>query len=105
MADDDRKAKDTKPKPMPVPTLDELVALDPRIGQLLEDAGRVRDDGSAPAYCGNLVFDTRFKPRIVALVGWERRDGPKPLRTNLAYDVLYDAVYDKMPNCRNCWCL
>jgi hypothetical protein len=89
----------------PAPTLEQLVALDPRIGLLLRDAGRVKDDGGPEGFCANLVFYTRFKPRVMALVGWERQDGPAELRTPYAYDLVYDAIYEKMPDCRRCLCL
>jgi hypothetical protein len=87
------------------PTLDDLIALDPRIGLLLHEAATPRDDGSARSFCADEAFLGRFKPRIAQLVGWWRRDRDEVLSTSAAYDAVFDAVYDLMPPCRRCACL
>jgi hypothetical protein len=87
------------------PSLEALIALDPQIDLLLREAAGVRDDRRKAYFCGNEVFYTRFKPRVASLVGWFRRDGRPELSTSVAYDVVFDAVYDKMPACRRCACL
>ena len=92
-------------RPRPTPTIAELIDLDPRIGKLLADAGAVKDEPSSPGFCNNFVFYTRFKPRIVALVGFERPERHPALCTPTAYDVVYDAVDETLPDCRNCCCL
>ncbi len=86
-------------------TAQDLAVLEPGIVELLREAELVKDDGTAESFCPNVIFGTRFKPRILALVGWERPEKDPVLSSSAAYDVVYDAIYNPMPPCRNCFCL
>ena len=85
-----------------------LVELEPRLAVLAAGAAAVRDDGRPEGFCANAEWYGRFKPRLLALVGYEAPVGARPLlRTEFAYDVAYEYVYDLLPNCRHasggCW--
>jgi hypothetical protein len=95
---------------------DELVALEPRLGNLLAEARAVKDTGEGEYFCCNAVFfgyegHPGFKPRIRLLVGWDRllgRDFGKDaiLGTTQAYETAYDTIYEALPPCRGpCACL
>jgi hypothetical protein len=84
------------------PTWDELVDAEPRLGQLLAEAQAVKDEGG-PSFCANTIWYRRFKPRLSALVGWDRKGHPV-LGGELAYDVAYRIVYNALPDCRDCLC-
>ncbi len=89
---------------MAVPTFEELVRLEPRLGALLIEAKAVRRP-RGKSFCANLTWYRVFKPRLCQLVGWERAERHPVLSTNTAYDVAYDRIYDVLPNCRRCLCL
>jgi hypothetical protein len=105
-------AYDTPPTPTPTTTarprkttLAELVAQEPQIQRLLDEAAAVRDDPEKECFCANILFSTLFKPRLLRLVGWNRVERDPVLSTSLAYDLAFDAIYDRLPSCRNCLCL
>lgn len=85
--------------------------LEPRILTLLIEAAAIVDDGSASYFCANEIFfgddelyRINFKERVIALAGWEAEN--RALRTTRAYDVVYDAVYAALPDCRgDCSCM
>ena len=92
-------------------TWDEIVKLEPRVGELYRDVRKARDDKSKPSFCANAVWygyrgHPGFKHRVEQLVGFET--GPKQLdprlRTMEAYDLVYQKCYKALPNCRNCAC-
>lgn len=90
-------------------TWDALVAAEPRLEQLLARARATRDDGSAPSFCANDVWyghagHPGLKPVLARLVGWNAVGGDL-IRSEKAYDVAYETVYDALPDCRACWCL
>jgi hypothetical protein len=85
------------------PTWAALAAAEPALAALLADARAVRDTRRRPSFCANAVWYDRFKPRLVALVGWGRAGDPL-LGTSDSYDVAYATVYRALPNCRNCGC-
>jgi hypothetical protein len=65
---------------MPVPTFDDLVAIEPKLGELLADAKRYR---GGPEFCANAVWygydgDESMKNRLEFLVGWDRGVERKP---------------------------
>lgn len=85
-------------------TWKQLVAAEPRLALLLEEAKAV--DGSGKHFCANRVWHERdgLKWRMSDLVGWDRKGDPL-LGTSEAYDVAYRKIYDALPDCRDCWCL
>ncbi len=114
-------------------TFGQLCELEPGLQDLHTIARMIQDNGSGEAFCANLVWHNLFKPRIYDLVGWGRVEivkrnwksgkeleklgvtvlGQKEewsyekglLDSSEAYDVAYHAIYDQLPNCRDCWCL
>lgn len=93
-------------------TWDKLVELEPRLTSLLAEAQSIRDDKSKPVFCANSVWygyhlhDGGLREKVIQLVGWEaQRKGVPELRTQAAYDVAYQHVYDALPPCRNCLCM
>jgi len=93
-----------------VPTWDDLATAEPRLAVLFADARAVRDDTTRRSFCANAIWygyaadgAVGLKERLCRLVGWNRRGHPV-LGTGDAYDVAYEAVYQVLPNCRNCLC-
>lgn len=95
----------------PKMTFRELCDLEPKLKELADEAAALRDTGTGKAFCANAIWYGYFghlglKPRLTALVGWERHRGPNELCTVDAYDVAYDAIYNMLPDCRGeCGCL
>ena len=92
-----------QPGPMPHPTWAQLARLEPGLARLRREARAV--DGRDPHFCANRVWYQDFKPRLLPLVGWCRDDGPAVLRTQAAYALAYDTIYQELPGCRGCWCI
>jgi len=91
------------------PTWKALVKTEPRLAVLLKEAQSV--DGSGARFCANRVWygygkTNSFKDRVCRLVGWEAGRCVDPmLKTQGAYDVAYDKIYDALPDCRDCVCI
>jgi hypothetical protein len=107
-------APDTAPETLelrtPPSTLTEYIKLDPRIGELLAEAQRVKPKGLN--FCCNAVFfglgkyhGMGFKPRLKRLAGFLRGTGPEVLQTSLSYEIVYRSIYNALPCCRSCGCL
>jgi hypothetical protein len=84
-------------------TFKELAELEPGLKELLNEAHQVKSDG-IPHFCANAVWDGRFKPRLVLLVGWDARQRTTTLQSERAYDVAYKTIYNALPDCRDCFC-
>jgi hypothetical protein len=91
-------------------TFEDLARLEPRLQSLLEEARR-HHNSRRPDFCANAVWYgyaghlPGLKPRLLFLVGYERRDRHPVLSTSLAYDVAYDTIYQALPDCRGrCAC-
>lgn len=92
------------------PTWAQLVALEPRLQALLDEAKSV--DGSDEHFCANRVWygnarnRNGIKERLCRLVGWDvrRHGGSALLSSEAAYDVAYETIYDALPGCRECGC-
>ena len=99
----------TRPAPVTaIPTWAELTRREPRPGDLLMEARRVRDAGG-DRFCANAVWygdegHPGIKPRLRRLVGWHAAPPDPVLRSAAAYDVVYQTIYDPLPPCRNCGC-
>jgi hypothetical protein len=92
------------PEPEVDPTWEELVALDARLVDLLNWARSYRQS-RRKRFCANRIYVWELKPRLEDLAGCTRRWGPNLLRTEAAYDVARDTVYDALPDCRGCACI
>lgn len=93
-------------------TWDSLVAMEPRLQTLLDEAKSVRPDGAT--FCANAIWygyggHQGFKPRLSKLVGWERcppcSTTVAPLASEKAYDIAYETIYEALPDCRDCGCM
>ncbi len=84
-------------------TLEELIELQPAL-QGLVDATKLVDD-SSPNFCANDLWISQFKPYLVRMVGWLAEDDRPIIKTNAAYEVAYEAIYDLMPDCKDCGCM
>lgn len=83
-----------------------LITAEPRLQSLYNEAheitGNCYNDGKA-WFCANEIWYTRFKPRLLQLVGWEAKD-PR-LKTQEAYDTAYEKIYNRLPDCSGCSCI
>lgn len=87
------------------------VVWEPRLIDVFVRAASVIDDGTEPYFCANEVFFGYHNPRaslkraILPLAGWYAADDVHiKLRTEEAYDVVYERIYEALPNCRDCAC-
>ena len=96
--------EDELPEPEVPPTLDGLGTLDARLADLLNLA-RSHHKLRRRRFCANRIYVWELKPRLEDLAGCTRRGGPDLLRTEAAYDVARETVYDALPDCRGCRCI
>lgn len=87
-----------------MPTIKDLIKIEPRLSALLQRAEAIKDTGGR-SFCANRVFALELKPTLYKLVGWDAETQNKVLNSEAAYNVVYDAVYNKLPDCRNCGCM
>ena len=91
-------------------TFEDLVSLEPRLGDLLGRATAVEDDLENSWFCANSVFvgmreQPSFARELRGLVGFYAAADPRSvLRSREAYDVAYKTVYYALPECRDCAC-
>jgi hypothetical protein len=104
----------TRPAPGPPgkcdgpPTFQQLVALEPRLLDLLVEAlghheNRERSFCANAVWCGHLGHRPGLKARLRHLAGWAAEQGGV-LRTREAYDVAAGVIYRALPDCRRCPC-
>jgi hypothetical protein len=85
----------------------ELVGQCPALASLWERAFECHQD-TGPNFCANAVWygyagHRGIKPFLLGMVGWEA--GDERLRTEAAYDIAYDTIYEALPDCRGrCAC-
>ena len=83
---------------------DELARIEPRLGPLWQLCRRVappvaievedfEDEPLTDGWCAEDHFLRHIKPKLVALVGWDRQDDPAELRGRDAYDAAYAALF------------
>lgn len=92
------------------PTWEQLVAREPRLGEVMATARAARRDTPA-RYCANEAWfgygphrGQGVKPLLDPLVGWHAESRDPLLTTSLAYDVAYRTIYAALPDCRGCDC-
>ena len=71
----------------------ELLQLETRI------KNHVKDNKTTPNYCANYFWYRLYKPEVCYLVGWDARN--PALKSEAAYDVVYQYLYDLLPNCNH----
>jgi hypothetical protein len=91
----------------------EMIAAEPRLAELADEIRALRRDPPSD-YCAIAAWygfgadGHRFKERMRALVGWDRRDGTEKrgaLCSAEAYAVAYDHLYGLLPSClSDCRC-
>jgi hypothetical protein len=90
-------------------TFKDLVALEPRLQPLLDEARSYHENTPAD-FCGNAVWygyhdqARGLKERMSRLVGYAVPRSVGILSTEDAYDVAYETIYEALPYCRECGC-
>jgi hypothetical protein len=88
----------------------EMVRLEPALGDLLAEVKAIKDDGSRPSFCRDALYlpahpgEVGLKCRITELVGWSSRNRGSLLGTSEAYDIALRVIIGALPPCRNCGC-
>jgi hypothetical protein len=84
-----------------------IANIEPRLAEAERLIKMIRDPGGE-SFCANDIWygyrDIRFsfKERVNTYAGWFAE---KPeLRSDAAYDIAYQHLYDLLPDCRNCLC-
>ncbi len=92
--------------------------LQPRLLDLLKEAGDVQDDPSRRSFCANAIWygnsrDSGMKDNFVQLVGWHAcfalssgatEADEKFIKSREAYAAAYRVIYEALPPCRDCIC-
>ncbi len=88
------------PEPAVLPTWDELSVLEPRLLQLESWVRRVaRENRANSEWCANAEWYGWVKPILVMLVGWNSAHPDPMLRTERAYELAYEYLYELLPDC------
>lgn len=89
-----------------LPTLDPLRRAYPTL-RMLEAEAEAFQETTDPHFCANSAWYGRtgrgpsLRSRVVTIADKAvHRSGPQRV-----YDLIYDAVYQKLPDCKNCGCL
>jgi hypothetical protein len=91
------------PEPEKPPTWQQLVRLEPRLLELAKRA--LEADAGRDTFCANAVwygYDEHkgIRPALCELVGWGAAIyAPPLLKTEAAYDVAYETIYQALPDC------
>ena len=81
-----------------------LVALEPKLGQLLEDIQAIMPDDK---FCANTTWRHEYAPRLNKLVGTQLRGDTERLAIlgrPGAYALARHVLYEALPDCRKCLC-
>ena len=87
-----------------------LCILEPMLLELYSEACR-HHHVICDVFCANKIWygyagKDGIKDRLLKLVGYDREAGPEVLRTSESYDIVYDYIYDALPDCKGyCACL
>ncbi len=92
-------------------TLRDLTVLEPRLKALASAATLYKQKARyASMACANDRWyghheweGNGLRKQLIELVGWEAHN--PLLRTSYAYDLAYQRIYAKLPDCRNCACV
>lgn len=98
------------------PTWEQLVALEPRLGDLLARCQRIKSedendpDPPDPHFCRNHLWAIgrpgfpRLKGEMNKLVGFGSKHPEPIMHTCAAWDVAMEVLLDALPACRACGC-
>lgn len=100
-------------------TWPDLAAMEPRLLVLLAEIKSLHRLPSTAPFCANDhwygyagLHKRSFKQRLSALVGWHRVSqmvtdsrAESILSSEAAYDLVYQRLYNALPNCRDCGCM
>ena len=85
-----------------------ILAEEPRLKSLAAQLKAV-DPGDNPNFCANAVWygygkphNASFRNRMMDLVGWHAAN--PALRSEAAYMIAYEKLYNMLPDCRRCLC-
>ncbi len=90
------------------PTWEDLATREPRLTQLRQAVEQVSARGN-PRFCANATWygsagGPNFRGQVMRLVGWHAENPDPVLHTMAAYDLVYQVLYDLLPDCRDCAC-
>lgn len=82
-----------------------LMAMDKRVSYLLTLTKEIVKKGETQeVFCANKEWYGNVKPALLPVVGWGRKNGPEDLRTEEAYDTIYQELWSLLPDCKGCNC-
>ena len=82
-------------------TWNELITLEPELARLYRTAQNA--DPGEGSFCSVRVYYLDFKPAILKIVGFERRQDDNPiLCSSEAYNMATRMISECMPPCRDC---
>lgn len=86
-------------------TFSQYCELEPRLIDLLKRAQSYAACDEE-CFCANAVWygSGGIKQALCDLVGWDANVVDSRLAGTSAYDVCYEAIYEALPDCRNCAC-
>lgn len=79
-----------------------LVEHEPGLKRLQKTARGVKDEGGEYFCANEWWYEKGLKDQLILLAGWSARN-PR-LRSEAAYDLAYNRLYDLLPDCRDCLC-
>lgn len=83
-------------------TWETIIAIDPFFDDLLHEI-----EGTEPGerFCANDIWYKKYKPIILRRVGYcSPNYAPEILKTERAYEIVYEKLYGALPNCKGCGC-
>ncbi|NUQ57697.1 MAG: hypothetical protein HUT38_04420 [Candidatus Paceibacter sp.] len=83
-------------------TWETIVAIDPFFDDLLHEIEGIKP---GERFCANDTWYKKYKPIILNRVGWYAPNYvPEILKIERAYDLVYQRLYDALPDCKGCGC-
>ena len=74
-----------------------LAAIEPALGRLLQQAQDLNDTARPSDWCASDAITGKYSSRLESLAGWYARN--PGLRTEAAYDIAVQVIYDALPPC------
>jgi len=82
-------------------TFEEIRRIEPQLEGLAKEVTNLKP--LSPHFCANRTWYQDFEDRFDALVGWHAQN--PVLRSEVAYNIVFQHLYKLMPPCRDCNCL
>jgi hypothetical protein len=84
-----------------------LVKAEPRLAEVERALAGIVDTGDTPSFCANAHWygyseGPSYRDRVKELAGWLGE--MLVLRSEAAYDLAYEYLYELLPGCRDCQC-